>query len=78
MHYLGLTEKRHGGWVILEDYGQKKITDEDDQTAFEAVEIEGSIVLVQAPVNRKRLAQIERLASQAIHDHRTTLEGLAR
>ena len=78
MRYLGIVEKRHGGQIILEGFGQGKITEEDDQTAFEAVEIEGVIVLVPAPVDRKHLAQIETLASQSIHDHRTTLEGLAR
>ena len=78
MRYLGIVEKRHGGQIILESYGQEKITEEDDQTAFEAVEIEGVIVLVPAPVDRKRLAQIETLTSQSIDDHRTTLEGLAR
>ena len=78
MRYLGIVEKRHGGQIILESYGQEKITEEDDQTTFEAVEIEGVIVLVPTPVDRKRLAQIETLANQSIHDHRTTLEGLAR
>lgn len=78
MRYLGIVEKRHGGQIILEGYGREKITEEDDQTAFEAVEIEGVIVLVPVPVDRKRLAQIETLAGQSIHDHRTTLEGLAR
>ena len=78
MRYRVIVEKRHGGQIILEGFGQEKITEEDDHTAFEAVEIEGAIVLVSAPVDRKRLAQIETLTSQSIHDHRTTLEGLAR
>jgi len=78
MRYLGIVEKKHGGQIILEGFGQEKITEDDDQTTFEAVELEGAIVLVPAPVDRKRLAQIETLTSQSIHDHRTTLEGLAR
>lgn len=78
MRYLGIVEKRHGGQIILENSGQEKITEEDDQTTFEAVEIEGMIVLIPASVDRKRLAQIVTFASQSIHDHRTTLEGLAR
>ncbi|MCG2740426.1 MAG: hypothetical protein L6300_09335 [Syntrophaceae bacterium] len=78
MRYLGIVEKRHGGQIILESFGQEKITKEDDPAAFEAVEIEGAVVLVPAPVDRKRLAQIATLTSQSIHDHRTTLEGLAR
>ena len=78
MHYLGIVEKRHGGQIILEGFGQEKITEEDDQTTFEAVEIEGVIVLVPAPVDRKHLAHIETLTGQSIDDHRTTLEGLAR
>ncbi len=78
MRYLGIVEKRHGGQIILDGYGREKIMEEDNQTAFEAVEIESAIVLVPAPVDRKRLAQIATLANQSIHDHRTTLEGLAR
>ena len=74
MRYLG---KRHSGQIILEGYGQEIISEEDEQTTFEAFEIEGVIVLVSAPVDRKRLTQIETLAGQSIHDHRTTLEGLA-
>jgi len=77
MRYLGIVEKRHGGQIILEGYGQEKIT-EEDQAAFETVEIEGAIVLISAPVNHKRIAQIETLIGQSIDDHRTTLEGLAR
>jgi len=78
MRYLGIVEKRHGGQIILECYGQEKITEEDDQAAFESVEIEGAIVLIPAPVNHKRIVQIETLTGQSIDDHRTTLEGLAR
>ena len=78
MRYLGIVEKRHGGQIILEAYGQEKITEDDDQMTFEAVEIEGVIVFIPAPVDHKRLAQIETHTTQSIHDHRTTLEGLAR
>ena len=78
MRYRVIVEKRHGGQIILEGFGQEKITEDDYQTTFEAAEIEDLIVLVPAPVDRKRLAQIETLTSQSIHDHRTTLEGLAR
>lgn len=77
MRYLGIVEQRHGGQIILESYSQKNITEEEDHAAFEAVEIEGVIVLVPAPVDRKRIAQIETLTSQSIHDHRVPLEGLA-
>lgn len=49
MRYLGIVEKRHGGQIILEGYDQEKISEEDDQTAFEAIEIEGAIVLPKEP-----------------------------
>ena len=78
MRYLGIVEKRHSGQIILEGYGETITSEEDDQTAFEAFEIESLIVLVPASVNCKRLTQIKTLAGQSIHDHRTTLEGLAR
>lgn len=78
MRYIGIVEKRHDDWTILEGYGNEKIKGENDKTTFEAVEIEGAIVFVPAPINRKRITQIENLTSQSIHDHRWTLEGLAR
>jgi hypothetical protein len=78
MRYLGIVEKRHSGQIILAGYDGEKIANEDDQTAFEAFEIESIIVLIPASVNHKRLAQIETLADQSIQDHRITLEGLAR
>jgi len=72
MRYLGIVEKRHSGQIILESYDEKITSEGDDQTAFEAFEIENVIVLVPVPVDRKRLTQIEAHASQSIHDHRTT------
>lgn len=78
MRYLGIVEKRHSGQIILEGYGETTTSEEDDQAAFEAFEIESLIVLVPEPVDRTQLSRIEKLTEQAIQDHRTTLEGLAR
>ena len=78
MRYIGIVEKKYDNWTILEGHGHEKITGENDKITFEAVEIEAVIVLVPAPINRKRITQIENLTSQSIHDHRRTLEGLAR
>jgi hypothetical protein len=77
MRYLGIVEIRHSGQIILNGCIDAITAEDDGQTAFEAVEIEGASVLIPAPVDRKRLAQIEALAGLSIHDHRTTLEGLA-
>jgi hypothetical protein len=78
MRYLGIAEKRHDRQIILEGYGHAIELAGNDETVFEAFEVEGIVVLVQAPVDRLRLSQIETLASQSIIDHRKTLEGLAR
>lgn len=46
--------------------------------AYEAVEIGGDILLIVPPLDRKRLAQVERLTTRSIEDHRKSLDGLAR
>ena len=79
MRYLGIVEKRHGGQIILAGDEELKIANvDDDQTAFEAFEVESVIVLVPAPVDRARLSRIEELTEQSIKEHHATLEGLAR
>lgn len=78
MRYLGIAEKRHDGQIILEGYGQAIKSAGNDDTVFEAFEVESVVVLVPTPVDRLRLSQIETLACQSIIDHRKTLEGLAR
>ena len=45
---------------------------------YDVVEIGGDVVLAPSPLDRERLAQIERLARRSIKEHRQTLEGLAR
>jgi hypothetical protein len=77
MRYLGIIKKRHAGQIILEGYGEAVKSAGNDEV-FEAFEVESIVVLVPAPVDRLRLAQIETLAGQSIIDHRKTLEGLAR
>ena len=78
MRYLGIVEKRHDGQIILEGYGEAVKSAGNDETVFDAFEVESIIVLLPAPVDRMHLSQIEMLAGQPIIDHRKTLEGLAR
>lgn len=78
MRYLGIIKKRHAGQIILEGYGETIKSAGNDENVFDAFEVESIVVLVPAPVDRLRLAQIETLAGQSIIDHRKTLEGLAR
>jgi len=78
MRYLGIVEKRYDGQIILENYDEAIRSAGNDETVFEAFEIESIVVHVSSPVDRLRLSEIETLAVQSISDHRKTLEGLAR
>ena len=73
MLYFGIA-KNEKGLVVMPDAFREVETD----PFYEAVEIGGDILLVSPPLDRERLAQIERLARRSIEEHRKTLEGLAR
>ena len=55
-----------------------EFADVPEGQAYEAVEIAGDIVLTLSPLDRQRLARVERLANRSIEEHRKTLDGLAR
>jgi len=74
MRYLGIAKKDGDRIVISSDIAGKL----KEEQLFEIVEIGGDILLIPAPLNRQRLAYIEKLAKQSIEDHRQTLERLAR
>ena len=70
MRYLGIARK---------ELSQLKMPDAfNDETGgnYEVVEIGGDILLMPPPLDRDRLAQIERLAKLSIEEHRKILEGL--
>ncbi|MBM4032602.1 MAG: hypothetical protein FJ291_12560 [Planctomycetes bacterium] len=73
MKYLGIA-KRENGHLTLPDAFEAEVQGQ----RYEVVEAGGDILLLAAPLDRKRLQRIEELARRSIADHRRTLEGLAR
>jgi len=73
MKYLGIARKENGH-VLMPD----TFRDVEEGRTYEAIEVEGDILLTLAPLDRERLARVERLAKQSIEEHRKALEGLAR
>jgi hypothetical protein len=73
MTYLGAARIENGHVVMPDALGEQPRAQ-----SYDAVEIGGDILLTRDPLDRERLAQIERHAAQSIADHRATLEGLAR
>ncbi len=72
MRYLGLARNENGKMAMPDAFKEVK-----DGQLYEAVEIDGDVILLPNPLDRERLASVERLAKQSIADHRKTLEGLA-
>ena len=54
------------------------LSEAEEGRQYEAVEVGGDIPLLVSPLDRKRLAHIEKLGRLSIEEHRKTLEGLAR
>jgi len=73
MRYLGIAKKEKGHLTMPDAFGEV-----EEGQMYEAIELGGEILLISAPLDRKRLAQIERLVSRSIEEHRKSLEGLAR
>lgn len=73
MKYLG-TARCENGRVIMPDGFS---TPTSGQT-YEALEIDGDILLTLSPLDRAQLSRIDALARQTIQDHRKALEGLAK
>lgn len=73
MRYLGVA-KKSGGQILMPD----KFQGLQHVDTYEVLEVEGHVILVPGPLDRDRIARIERLASQSIKDHREALEGLAK
>ena len=72
MKYLGIA-KNEKGHVLMPDNFVKMYDDKN----YDAIEIDDTILLMRSPLDKDRLAKIEKLTEQSIQEHRTTLEGLA-
>jgi len=73
MRYLGIARKERDHVVMPDAFREV-----EEGSVYEVVEIGGDFLLVPPPLNRERLARIERLVNRSIEEHRKTLEGLAR
>jgi len=74
VRYLGIA-RRVGDRIVISSEVTGKL---EEEQIFEIVEIGGDILLIPAPLDRRRMAYIEKLAKQSIEDHRQTLERLAK
>lgn len=73
MKYLGRV-KRQGSDLKMPDSFQEVAKTE----VYEAIVVEGDILLLATPLDRERVKQIQDLTDRSIQEHRRTLEGLAR
>lgn len=79
MKYLGIVKNEKGKMIMPDNFVKEVVSlHGEEPLLYEAIEIEGMIVLMNSPINRNRLAQIEDLTQKSIQEHRTSLEGLAR
>ena len=73
MKYLGVARKEKGQVVMPDAFKEA-----EEGKLYEVIEIGGDIILVPSPLDRERLARIEKLTHSSIEEHRKSLEGLAR
>jgi hypothetical protein len=73
MKYLGRV-KRQGSDLKMPDSFREVAKTE----VYEAIVVEGDILLLATPLDRERVKQIQDLTDRSIQEHRRTLEGLAR
>ena len=72
MRYLGVA-KTSGCQILMPD----KFQGLQHVDTYEVLEVEGHVILLPGPLDRERIARVERLARQSIQDHREALESLA-
>lgn len=73
MKYLGTVQNDNGKLKMPDTF-----VDDSRAATYEAIDLDGDILLVASPLDRTRLSRIEELAGQSIADHRKSLEGLAK
>jgi hypothetical protein len=73
MRYLGIARKEKGQ-VIMPDSFQEV----SEGKLYEVIEVGGDLLFIPSPLDRERLAMIERLTNVSIKEHRKSLEGLAK
>lgn len=78
MKYLGIVKSEKDKMILPDNFVKEVVSLQGEEPLlYEAIEIEGMIVLMNSPINRNRLALIEDLTQKSIQEHRTSLDGLA-
>jgi hypothetical protein len=72
LKYLGIVKKEENRLLMPEGFK------EENNKTYEALEIEGVIILIPSPIDKERLSQVERLIDISINEHRKSLENLAK
>ncbi|WP_273334458.1 hypothetical protein [Dictyoglomus turgidum] len=72
MKYPGIVKKEENRLLMPEGFK------EENNKTYEALEIEGVIILIPSPIDKERLSQVERLIDISINEHRKSLENLAK
>jgi hypothetical protein len=72
LKYLGIVKKEENRLLMPEGFK------EENNKTYEALEIEGVIILIPLPIDKERLSQVERLIDISINEHRKSLENLAK
>jgi hypothetical protein len=70
---MGIARLEKGQVILPDTFGEIEAG-----RSYEVIEIGGDILLMPPPLDRERLARIDRLARQSVKEHRAALEGLAR
>lgn len=73
MHYIGPVRNENGHLVMPDTFREQ-----ERAPVYEAVEIDGVILLSIPPLDRERIDRVRELAQQSINDHRISLEDLAK
>ena len=73
MKYLGIMKQEAGSVTMPDLFNTLEL-----RPNYEVVEIGGDVLLLPSPLDSQRTRRIEKLTTLSIHEHRKTLEGLAR
>ena len=71
MRYLGIAKKQKEK-ITMPDGCEDLVKDIE----YDALEINGRVLLIPSPLDREKMSLVERLADRSIKRHRKTLEGL--
>ncbi|GAN31639.1 MAG: hypothetical protein DYG83_11690 [Candidatus Brocadia sp. AMX2] len=74
MKYLGIAKREKDQSITMPD----SFKESSQWDSYEVIEVGGDILLIPPPLDKERLARIEKLTKISIEEHRKTLKGLAK